>query len=139
MPGCRPNPHNIDACSKRVHLFRRRIECRPWEPTLARGYECWGCPTTTVCAAVTDGVERVYLHIDLDALDPSEGRANEYSAPGGPTLEQLVAALDAVFSRFANPAAAVTAYDPACDASGRMAESATLVVETVAERVLARH
>lgn len=83
-------------------------------------------------------VGRVYLHVDLDALDPGEGTANGHAAPGSLTLEQLVAALDAVFSRFAVPAAAVTAYDPACDVDGRMAESATTVIETIAGRALAQ-
>jgi hypothetical protein len=44
-------------------------------------------------------VDRVYLHIDLDALDLTEGTANEYAAPGGLTLDQLLAAVRAVFAR----------------------------------------
>src|SRR5918992_1425759 len=42
-------------------------------------------------------INRVYLHIDLDALDPSEGRANRYAAEGGLSLLQLEEAIDLVF------------------------------------------
>jgi arginase len=47
-----------------------------------------------------DRAGRVYLHIDLDCLDPSEGTANQYSAPGGLSYAQLVAVVDPLFDRF---------------------------------------
>lgn len=121
---------------QRARLEASRVRTVGGGPAAVGG---WQATFASALDDLRERVKRVYLHVDLDALDPSEGRANEYAAPGGPTLEQLVAALDAVFSRFAIPATAITAYDPACDASGRMVESATTVVETVAECVLARH
>jgi arginase len=60
-------------------------------------------------------VERVYLHFDLDAVDAGEARANEYAAPGGPSSDALLAAIDLVFKRFRVEAAALTAYDPGVD------------------------
>jgi arginase len=81
-------------------------------------------------------VESVYLHIDLDALDPSEGTANEYVAPGGLTIEALLAAVRAVFARFSVSATAVTAYDPAYDEDGQMARRATMLVRTIAEQAI---
>ena len=65
-------------------------------------------------------VGRVYLHVDLDALDPAEGIANRYAAPGGLSAGQVLDALAAVGDRFAVAAVAVTAYEPAADAGGRM-------------------
>ena len=44
-------------------------------------------------------VQRVYLHVDLDALDPSEGRANRFAAEGGLSLGQLEEAIELVFAR----------------------------------------
>jgi arginase len=75
----------------------------------------------------------LYLHVDLDSLDPSEGRANPYAAPGGLRLTELEEGIGVVFARFDVRAAAVTAYDPCCDPDGRMARAALRVVETIAE------
>jgi arginase len=79
-------------------------------------------------------VARVYLHIDLDALDSSEGIANRYSAPGGLSADQLLQTIALVADRFEVAAAAVTAYDPAADTDGRMAGAATRVLASLAAR-----
>jgi arginase len=81
-----------------------------------------------------DRAGRVYLHIDLDSLDPSEGTANQYSAPGGLTCAQLTGAVADVFDRFDVIAAAITAYNPGSDSDGRMATAATRLLAAVAER-----
>jgi arginase len=80
------------------------------------------------------GTDRALLHLDLDALDAAEGRANAYAADGGPTLETLSAVVDAVFDRFDVAAVALTAYDPAADRDDRARAAAA----TLLERVLAR-
>ena len=82
----------------------------------------------TLHERVTD----VYLHLDLDALDAGVGRANPYAAPGGPSRETLLAALDAVFDRFAVRAAALTAYDPRSDANGAIADFARAAAGAIA-------
>jgi arginase len=79
---------------------------------------------------------RVYLHIDLDSLDPSEGTANQYSAPGRLSCAQLVAGVADVFGRFDVVAASITAYNPDSDTDGRMAATATRLLAAVAERAL---
>jgi arginase len=84
--------------------------------------------------ALRGRVSRVYLHLDLDALDVAEGRANEYAAPGGPSLEAYLAAVDGVFDRFEVAAAALTAYDPAADTDGRARAAARVLLERVMER-----
>jgi arginase len=91
---------------------------------------------TMALDALRQSVERVYLHLDLDALDASEGRANEYAAPGGPTLEQYLAAVDAVFTRFEVKAAALTAYDPNADHDGRARAAANALLTRISERAL---
>jgi arginase len=83
-----------------------------------------------------DRAGRVYLHIDLDSLDPSEGTANQYSAPGGLTCAQLLAGVADVFDRFDVAAASITAYNPDSDTDGRMAATATRLLAAVAERAL---
>lgn len=76
-----------------------------------------------------------YLHLDLDSLDPSEGTANEYAAPGGLSLAELEAGIDLIFERLSVKAAAVTAYNPERDPEGRMLETAQRVVTAVARNV----
>jgi arginase len=78
-------------------------------------------------------VERVYLHLDLDALDAGAARANQYAAPGGPSLDALLGAVDAVFERFTVAAAALTAYDPACDSDGRARDAARALLARVSQ------
>jgi arginase len=79
---------------------------------------------------------RLYLHIDLDALDPSEGTANQYSAPGGLSTAQLVAGIADVFDRFDVVSASITAYNPDSDIDGRMATAAMRVLAALAEHAL---
>jgi arginase len=82
-------------------------------------------------------VDAVYLHIDLDVIDPSVARANVLAVDGGPDTEQLEEALAAVSSRFEIAAAALTAYDPSQDHENRIPGIASrlsrlLAAETVA-------
>jgi arginase len=81
---------------------------------------------------LSPGVSRVYLHVDLDVLDPSEGRANRFAAGGGLSAGQLEWAIEAVFDRHSVAGAAITAYDPALDEDGRVARAAARVIATVA-------
>ena len=61
---------------------------------------------------------RTYLHIDLDVLDTSEGRANRFAAAGGLSAQQLEWAVEMVFRRSAVAAAALTAYARSQDRIG---------------------
>jgi arginase len=65
-------------------------------------------------------VDAVYVHIDLDVLDPSEARANVLAVEGGLDTEQLERALTAVSTRLEIVAAALTAYDPSQDHGNRV-------------------
>lgn len=65
-------------------------------------------------------VDAVYVHIDLDVLDPTAGKASGWAVEGGLSAEELQAAIDAIVSRFEIPAAALTAYDPRVDPEGRV-------------------
>jgi arginase len=78
-------------------------------------------------------VEEVHLHLDLDVLDPSEGRANEYAADGGLTRADVETAIEAVRDRFRIRSAAMTAYDPELDPEGALARKAVELLVEVAE------
>lgn len=85
-------------------------------------------------ARLSSLVSSVYLHLDLDVLDPSEGHANEYAEEGGLSLIQLATVVEQVARRFQIFAVAFAAYDPAFDADGRIsripAELLDLLVRT---------
>lgn len=83
-------------------------------------------------AALRRRVDAVYLHVDLDALDSGEGRANPLATPGGLSLNELEAAVLAVGERFAVRAAAMTAYDPDGDVEGRVARAGVRLLTAIA-------
>jgi len=76
---------------------------------------------------------RLYLHIDLDVLDPKELVANPWAVPGGLSRDELADVLGTV--RRALPPAAIgfTAYGPAYDRETRGAG----IVAAALERLLA--
>ena len=81
-------------------------------------------------------VEAVYVHIDLDVIDPSVARANPLSVEGGFDAAELEEALTAISNRFEIAAAAMTAYDPSVDPEGRVPPIAKALAERlVSERV----
>jgi arginase len=66
------------------------------------------------------GAARLHIHLDLDVLDPRDGRTNEYAAPDGVRRDALIAACGALGA--AGPAAlTLSAYDPTFDEDGRVA------------------
>ena len=82
--------------------------------------------------ALRERVARVYLHVDLDVLDSSVGRANPYAAAGGPDLDGVLAAITATFDRFEVAAAALTAYDPRVDDGGTIAAAGRTIARLIA-------
>jgi len=81
-------------------------------------------------------VDSVYVHVDLDVLDPSVGRANELWVEDGLTLEDLTGAIDAIHERFAVRAAAITAYEPAHDVGGAIPAAAQAIFERLTAQVV---
>jgi arginase len=75
----------------------------------------------------------VWLHVDLDALDAAEGRANQFATSGGLTAAQLVDAVRRLASRLSIVGIAFTSYDPATDDDGRVGNAALKVATTLAE------
>jgi arginase len=80
---------------------------------------------------MTRSIETLYVHIDLDCLDDSCGRANEYAAPHGLKLEQVRQIVAAARALCPVGAIAFTAYDPTLDAAGEFAAVAVGLIEEV--------
>lgn len=76
-------------------------------------------------------VRRIYLHLDLDVLDPAEGRANPCAVPGGLSTQLVAAMITEIGRRFAIAAAGITAYDPSCDEDDRVLRSAFVLARSI--------
>jgi arginase len=76
-------------------------------------------------------VERVYIHLDLDVLDPALAPANRYSAPGGFSVEQVDAILRKIGAHFQIVAAGVASYDPGYDQGDRILWAGFHLIQTV--------
>jgi len=74
--------------------------------------------------ALRGRVEDAYLHIDLDVLD--------YAAAGGLSADAVEQVVSAATSRLTVRAAALTAYDPAADADGRIPPIANRLLTRIA-------
>jgi arginase len=85
--------------------------------------------------AIRRRVKRVYLHVDLDVLDTSVGRANVYAAAGGPDLDTVLGAVVETFARFEVAAVALTAYDPSADTDGAIAGAARAIAREIAQHL----
>jgi arginase len=87
--------------------------------------------------AALDGLRprasRVYVHLDLDVLDPAKaGQANEFAPEGGLGAEELLAALRMVRGRFDVAACGIASYDPVLDRDGRVLRAALACVGELA-------
>jgi arginase len=82
--------------------------------------------------ALAARVECLYLHLDLDVVDRGELRANRYAAPGGPSVDEVVAAIERAAERVPIAAVSLTAYDPAFDPDGRAPAIAVRLVAAAA-------
>ena len=80
-------------------------------------------------------IPRFALHVDLDVLDAAEGRANSYAVGGGVSRDALVDGCIALARALPLETLTISAYDPACDADGRVLDTAAaLALGVVQER-----
>jgi arginase len=85
-------------------------------------------------ATLADRVEQVYLHIDLDALDPAiTPGIVDAPVPQGLSLAQLDEVLDAVTGTLALGAIAVTTYTPSRDVDDATHATALHILARIAD------
>ena len=73
-------------------------------------------PESLVAAIEKTGASSVYLHVDLDVLDPSEIAGLADPMPFGIESSTLVALIRAVTARFEIAGAGITSYSPSSEA-----------------------
>ncbi|MCK7622803.1 arginase family protein [Streptomyces sp. RS10V-4] len=79
-------------------------------------------PGRLVAAVAATGARRVYVHLDLDVLDPGHVPGLSCPEPGGLHPDRLAAALDALAGAFPVAGFGVTEYAPADGGGGRGAD-----------------
>jgi len=87
-------------------------------------------PAALVDAVAETAAESIYLHIDLDVLDPSELAGLLDPEPFGLPASALVATIKALRARFALAGATIAAYAPAGD--GDVADDAPTILRVIA-------
>jgi arginase len=82
-------------------------------------------------SGLTKVVDQIYLHVDLDVLDPTEAIANQWTPPNGITVRTLLGAVAEVRKRARVAALGIASYDPAVDRDGRALSAALSVAEVL--------
>ena len=76
-------------------------------------------------------VDQVYLHVDLDVLDPGEAPVNQYDAPGGLRADEVYETIALVGQHIHVAGGGLASYDPSVDPKGKTAEIAVRVLEAM--------
>ncbi len=71
----------------------------------------------------------VYLHLDLDVLDPTDAIANGWPTPGGPSVDDVIRGAADVGRLSLIEAIGIASYDPAIDRDGRARQAALAIVD----------
>ncbi len=85
-----------------------------------------------VIADLSRHVRKVYVHVDVDVLDVSQGAGNSYACEGGLSLEDLFGALEVIARAISIEAGSVTSYDPESDRDCRIGRAIPRIVELLA-------
>jgi arginase len=72
-----------------------------------------GDPGALAAAVAQTGAEAVYIHIDIDALDPAEVAGNAHPAPFGVSVAEVTAAIAAVRAAVPLAGSSIAGYSPA--------------------------
>jgi arginase len=78
-------------------------------------------------------VTSVYLHVDLDILDPTFVKANAYAAPGGLFPDDLFSVISLIKKNHSISAIAFTSYDPSMDPEHKVQNVINEIVKIVIE------
>jgi len=83
-------------------------------------------------------VDKIYVHIDMDVLDPREVMGHQNKVPNGPSSEQLARLFEQIFSRYPKASAIGFATIPATDEGGLSLAAVNRMIEGAVRGVMAR-
>ena len=78
-------------------------------------------------------IHDIYLHLDIDVLDPQESPGIDYRTPGGPSVQEMGQAIMTIGSLFHIQAAAITAYNPDLDQEDKTLQAGLHLLVQIAE------
>ncbi|MFQ6052329.1 MAG: arginase family protein [Candidatus Hydrothermarchaeota archaeon] len=80
-------------------------------------------------------VHEVYLHIDIDVLDPQEAPGVDFRCPNGLSSNEVEQVVQMITERFRIKAAALTAYDPDYDKDDKTLQIGLRLLNVIADEV----
>lgn len=87
----------------------------------------------TALDALQGRARRVYVHLDMDVLDPEGAPANEFAPPGGLKVEEVEEGIRMIRERFTLAAAGIASYDPDYDSGNRVLRAGLRLVGTLTD------
>ncbi len=116
--------------AERERLERSAIQVVNWQEGKPQGDE------PACLNALAKRVQEVYLHIDLDALDPQIAPGLvDVPVPGGLSMPQMEEVIRAVAARFRLRAVALATYNPDLDQEEKTLRAGLRIIELLAECV----
>jgi len=82
--------------------------------------------------------DRIYVHIDMDVLDPREVEGHGNKVPGGPSSEELARLFEQIFSRYPKASAIGFATIPSSDPGGLSIAAVTRMIHAAVRGVQTR-
>jgi arginase len=129
LPGALPVPHH-----RVVHVGGRAFDPDERERLDASGVRLvtpaqldevgTSAALSPALADLRSSTQRVYLHIDLDVLDPMAGCASPFASQGGLRLEQLASVIRLVRACTNVAGVGMAGYVPSLDGDGRALRAA---------------
>ena len=82
--------------------------------------------------------DKIYIHIDMDVLDPREVMAHQNKVPNGPSSEELARLFEQIFTRYEKASAIGFATIPATDSGGLSLAAVNRMIAGAVRGVMAR-
>ena len=83
-------------------------------------------------------VDKIYVHIDMDVLDPREVMGHQNKVPNGPSSEQLARLFETIFARYPKAVAIGFATIPSTDEGGLSLAAVNRMIEGAVRGVMTR-
>ncbi len=90
-------------------------------------------------AALSERCDAIYVHIDLDVLDPEDAPGMNLPVPGGPTADELAGAIELCLSFERSAALGIASYNVWKDEGDRTLASVYRVIAGAVRGLAARH